>query len=310
MKELFPLRGIVTVLNTPFTEEDTIDVPGLRANCHAALGAGVVGFLVPAYASEVLRLSEEERELLVRTVLDMAAGKAMVIGGATADTPQARSRIAARLIDMGCDGVLASIPYECEKQYCRDAEALAALNPPCLMLQDWDPSGPGIPLPVIKRLFDELEPFRCLKVEVVPAGPKYSALREVTDGRLHLSGGWAVMGMIEALDRGVHAFMPTGLHAAYTRIIRLYDAGNREAARELHRCLMPVLAFSNQHLDISIHFFKRLLFRQGVYATPRVRTPIMPFDAIHERMTEELIGYAMDLLKDSGAINPSMRSHM
>ncbi len=34
------------------------------------------------------------------------------------------------------------------------------------------------------------------------------------------------MQMTEALGRGVHAFMPTALHAVYVRIYRLYAAGH------------------------------------------------------------------------------------
>ena len=37
MKELFPLRGIVTVLNTPFNEDDTINLSALRKNVKEAL---------------------------------------------------------------------------------------------------------------------------------------------------------------------------------------------------------------------------------------------------------------------------------
>jgi 4-hydroxy-tetrahydrodipicolinate synthase len=135
-------------------------------------------------------------------------------------------------------------------------------------------------------------------VEVVPAGRKYTEVLEATDGRLHVSGGWAVMQMIEALDRGVHAFMPTALHEAYVRIYALHRMGCRDEARTLFNRLLPVLAFSNQHLDISLHFFKRLLHAQGIYATSAVREPVLPFDAYHERVAEELIAYAQNLLAD------------
>jgi len=151
------------------------------------------------------------------------------------------------------------------------------------------------------RLFEEIDVFRCLKVEVVPAGTKYTEVIEATAGRLHVSGGWAVMQMIEGLDRGVHAFMPTGMHAIYTRIYSLYMEGDRAGARDLFERLLPVLAFSNQHLDISIHFFKRLLHRQGVYATPNVREPLLPFDAFHAAIADELIDRVIAL---AAALDP------
>jgi 4-hydroxy-tetrahydrodipicolinate synthase len=301
MKELLQLRGIITVLNTPFTGDDHLDLPGLRRNVAAALDAGVAGFLVPAMASEVGKLHEREREALVDTVVQTVAGRAVVIGGASAASPAESKRHAARCIALGCQGVLASIPYTTDAQYTAAVHELAALNPPFLMLQDWDAAGAGVPVPLIAALFDTVPAFRCLKVEVVPAGAKYSAVRQATGGRLHVSGGWAVMQMIEALDRGVDAFMPTGLHPLYTGIFNRYHAGQRDAARALFNRLLPVLAFSNQHLDISIHFFKRLLHRQGLYATPRVRQPILPFDAHHARIADELIDYALQLMANPDA---------
>jgi hypothetical protein len=38
------------------------------------------------------------------------------------------------------------------------------------MIQDWDATGKGLPVPMICSLFDEMDSFRCLKVETVPAG--------------------------------------------------------------------------------------------------------------------------------------------
>ncbi|HNR31358.1 MAG TPA: dihydrodipicolinate synthase family protein [Candidatus Hydrogenedentes bacterium] len=301
MKTLLQLRGIITVLNTPFTDADRIDVAGLRVNVLNAIDAGVAGFLAPAMASEVDKLSMEERETIVATIVDAVAGRVPVIGGASAPTSEARRELGRRLIGLGCDGILVSISFEDERQYARDLRAVADLAPPFLMVQDWDANGPGVPVPLIARLFEEVEAFRSLKIETVPAGVKYSAVLEATGGRLHVSGGWAVMQMIEALDRGVHAFMPTGMHRIYTRIYSLYAGGRRDEARALFDRLLPVLAFSNQHLDISIHFFKRLMHGQGVYAADRVRAPIVPFDAYHERVADELIDYVMQLEREIAA---------
>jgi dihydrodipicolinate synthase/N-acetylneuraminate lyase len=297
-KELLGLRGIVTVLNTPFLEDDALDLPGLRRNVQAAIRAGVAGFLVPAMASEVDRLTAAERLRLAEAVLEEASSRVPVIGGASAGAPAQRLARARELIALGCPGILVSIPFEGEGQYEHEVRALDALGPGFLMLQDWDFHGYGLPVPLIARLFEQVPSFRCLKVEVVPAGVKYSEVLQATGGRLHVSGGWAVAQMIEALDRGVHALMPTGLHELYVRIDLLYRAGQREQARALFERLLPILAFSNQHLDLSIRFFKRLLWRQGLYATPRVREPRLPFDAVHERLADELIERALDLIRE------------
>lgn len=295
MKECLPLRGIVTVLNTPFSATDELDVTALRQHVRVALAAGVAGFLAPAMASEVEKLTPAERDLFVDTVLDEVRGRAVVIGGASAATAAERVRVARRLVAAGCDGVLVSLPYDNDQQYTRAVHEVADTAPPFLMLQDWDPRGYGVPVATLVKLFETVEAVRAVKVEVVPAGRKYSELIAATGGRLHVSGGWAVMQMIEALDRGVHAFMPTALHTLYVRIYQLYTAGQRQAARELFDQVLPILAFSNQHLDISLHFFKRLLHAQGIYPTPSVRAPVLPFDEVHVRVAGELIARAVRL---------------
>ncbi len=293
MKELLDFRGIITVLNTPFTDGDTIDIDALKRNVKEAIDAGVAGFLVPAMASEVDKLTDIERDLLVSATLDVAKGKVPVIGGASAPTDEARARHAKAVIDAGCDGVLASIPYQSDQQYTHAVVALAKLDPKFIMLQDWASNGNGLPVPLIARLFEDIDAFKALKIEVPAAGIKYTQVYGATGGRLHLSGGWAVMQMIEGLDRGLHAFMPTALHWTYSRIFKLYGLGKRAEARALFNKILPVLAFSNQHIDISIHFFKRLLHEQGIYPTSRVREPIMPFDAIHEKNAMELVNHAI-----------------
>ena len=300
MKECLALRGIVTVLNTPFTDANELDADALRRHVRKALAAGVAGFLVPAMASEVDKLTPDERAVFVDTVLEEAKGRAVVIGGASAASGAERIRLAWQLVEAGCDGVLVSIPYENDEQYAGAVGEVAETAPPFLMLQDWDPHGYGVPVATLVELFETVESVRAVKVEVVPAGRKYSELLTATGGRLHVSGGWAVMQMIEALDRGVHAFMPTALHAVYVRIYRLYAAGDRQGARDQFEKILPVLAFANQHLDISIHFFKRLLYAQGIYPTPAVRPPILPFDATHVRVAQELIARGCALEVEAG----------
>jgi 4-hydroxy-tetrahydrodipicolinate synthase len=300
MKECLPLRGIVTVLNTPFKAGNELDVGALRRHTREALAAGVSGFLVPAMASEVEKLTPAERERFVTAVLEEAKGRAAVIGGASAASGAERVRLARQLVAAGCDGVLVSIPYEDDEQYTAAVREVAHTAPPFLMLQDWDPHGYGVPVATLVRLFETVEAVRAVKVEVVPAGRKYSELLAATGGRLHVSGGWAVMQMIEALDRGVHAFMPTALHAVYVRIYHLHAAGDRQGARDLFEKVLPVLAFANQHLDVSVHFFKRLLHAQGIYPTTAVRPPILPFDDTHERVARELVARACALEADVG----------
>ncbi len=289
------LRGIVTVLNTPFTGEDRIDVVGLQKHVTYALGAGVAGFLVPAMASEVGKLSGVERRFVLDTVVDAVDGAVPVIGGASAETGAERVARAVDCMDAGCAGVLVALGYASDMQYEHDLQEVAALAPDFLMVQDWDSEGYGAPVDLIARLFAEVEVFKALKVEVVDAGRKYTEVLAATEGQLHVSGGWAVREMLDGLARGVHAFMPTGMHRCYCEIYRQYTAGNVVEAAALFAKVKPVLDFSNQHLDVSIHFFKQLLHAQGVYATARVREPIMVLTEAQADKAARWVDYAMAL---------------
>lgn len=90
MKNLLQMHGIITVLNTPFTEDDAVDLAALRRNVPYALDSGVAGFLVSAMASEVDKLSPEERKQIVVAVLNENGGRVRVIGSASAATAEQR----------------------------------------------------------------------------------------------------------------------------------------------------------------------------------------------------------------------------
>ena len=48
MKELYPLTGVVPIVNTPFTEDDKLDVASLERLLEEGIADGVSGFIVPS----------------------------------------------------------------------------------------------------------------------------------------------------------------------------------------------------------------------------------------------------------------------
>lgn len=294
------MRGIVTVLNTPFDSSGAVDVGALRRHAGYALEAGVAGFLVPALAAEVEVLSPDERDAMLRAVVAEAAGRVPVVGGASAATAEERVANARRVGAAGCDMVLVSLSAREPGALADEIAAVGDAAGLPVMVQDWDAGGGGIPVPVLVQAFETVAAFCSLKVETADAGPKYTALKQATGGEMHVSGGWAVQQLIEALDRGVDAFMPTALHHGYCRILRQYDAGDRDGAVETFRRLLPVLVFSNQSLGLSIRTFKRLLWRQGIYPSDAVRQDVPVPDAYQQRVMDEVVALAIGLERAFG----------
>ncbi len=298
MNKIKNLNGIVGVMNTPFGEDGLADPEGIRWYVDYVAGCGGVGILVTAMAAEVNKLSVDERKMIVETAVEAMNGRLPVIGGASAGGGLDAFEMAALYDNLGCDAILVNIPYSTPHEFILTIQKIAALTNKPLVVQDWDFEGMGIPVEVIKEMHEKIMNFESLKVEVKPAGVKYSAVINASGGKLNVSGGWASSQMIEALDRGVNVFMSTVFTDIYVEIYRLHHDGRRSEAIDLFNRFLPVIAFYHQHIDISIHFNKLVNYRLGLFPTPKVREPILRFDKYHQRIAEELIDYAKTISED------------
>lgn len=309
MKVLEYLNGIIGVTNTPFTGDNLVDEDSLRRYIDYSIKSGVKGFLVLGMAAETNKLNHDEKTFIVTTSLDEVRNRVPVICSLGPVRQKERLETVKKIIDLGCQGIMVNIPIEDEDSFIGQIAEIDKLKPGFIMIQDWDFNGYGIPVRVIERLYKEIESFKCLKIEVAPAGLKYTEVRKVTKNKLHVAGGWAGTQMIEALDRGVNAFMPTAMHDIYVRIFDLHHSGKRRESLELFCEVVPILAFSHQHLDISIHFNKRLMHRLGLFSNHRVRDPILSFDEYHERIADELIDRAISISRRLSYQNQKNSSH-
>lgn len=292
------LIGIVPSLNTPFLADGAVDESAVARLVEASVAAGVTGLLVLAVASENRALSIVERGRIGAIIMETAARRLPVIVAVSAPGLDTALELTRQAVALGAEGVCYQAPAGIGRTALGDQiGAIAALGPPLVMLQDLDFAGPGLPLDDIAWLCEHHPRLRAIKVETQNAGPKYSALLTRFGGALHVSGGWAVMQMIEALERGVHAFMPTAMDHIYVQIHRLFAAGRREEAEALFGQLLPFVAFSNQHLEVSIRFFKRLRLLDGTFATDHCRAPTVPLDPFQMASMERLAPRAVALDK-------------
>ncbi len=288
-----PLDGIIAVPATPFTADDRVDVDSLRRYARTFLARGVTGFLAPAVAGEAEALTEAERELIVTTLLEEAAGRVPVIGGATDPDPAARLRHATRFITLGCQGVLASLRYENDAQYSTAVQALAELDPGFLMLQDMDTGAAPLPVALLAQLHREVPCFTWVKLETADRCRKLTALREAAGPTLRI--GTAGADLLELLDRGANAYMPTLYPEIYGRIWQLHRTGQRADAVALYHRLLPGLAFMATHAKIQWRVTKALLHAEGIFTTTRIRVSAPPLDAAEARMIADLVVHAAQL---------------
>ena len=288
--------GIVPSLNTPFAADGTVDAEAYGRLVDYVIAAGCAGMLLPAVAGEVGHLTRAERERLIEAASMRNTGRiAMIVGVSAASWPESLT-LARHARAAGADAILWQPAGALSKGELADGLAeLGDAGPGTVILQDLDWHGGGLGVEVIAALFERVPAFRGIKVETVPAGPKYSAILAATGGRLHVSGGWAVSQMMDALTRGVHAFMPTGMEPIYCEILRRHGAGRPEEARALFEAILPILAFANQHIEVSIRFFKALRHVAGVFATDACRPGVAPLDSIQQAECRRLVARALEI---------------
>lgn len=297
---LSPLpRGIIPVLQTPFDDRGAIDFDSLGRLIEYALAAGAAGFLVPAVASEVGTLVPGERRRLVQFTVRTLQGRAPVIGGCSAPTAEECAQWTAAADAAGASAILISPPDALRDQPDQLLEFLLRATAHCelpLIVQDLDWTGPGLSFDSLLRLRDKLPRLAGIKIETVPSGPKYTKVREAFGAGFHISGGWAIAQMIEAMDRGVDAFIPeASIVALYSEIWRVYQAGRRDDAVRRFRELLPVIAFTNQEIRLSIAFFKRWLVKKGIFRTANMRLEGFAWDAYNLRIADELLEHLAGL---------------
>jgi dihydrodipicolinate synthase/N-acetylneuraminate lyase len=291
--------GIISVLQTPFNLTGEIDFDSLECLLEDAIQSGVDGFLAPAVASEVEYLNPVEREQLVRKVAKAVDHRVPLVVGASSTDIRICQKFAALAEEVDAEAYLVAVPAEL---YANPSELVpffsqvASTSDAPLIIQDLQWNGPGLEMETITQLQQALPTLVGLKIETVPAGPKYTSVRNACGDDFFISGGWAVPQWIEALDRGIDAMIPeSSMIGVYSAILARYRSGQRDTALELFRQLLPVLTYTNQEIAVSVAFFKRLLVRREVIQSEAMRMPGFVWDEYNSRIAEELIELYLNL---------------
>ena len=273
------MRGIIPSLHTPFNEKNKIDIPSLRKLIDHTIATGCTGMLVGAVAGENSSLTFDEKNNLLHECLTYNENRIPIIISCTAKNQKERIILSRNAKELGADWILCQTPENIfGNELVECFNEIAENGPDNLMIQDLSWTDYGMRDEDILILFKKIDKFKSLKIEVLNSGPKYTKILDITNQQLHLSGGWAIMGMIEALNRGVHALIPSTMEVIYNKIYNLYLENKIEDSRRLLCQILPILSFTHQHIDISIKFSKMLRVKEGIFNTNYCREPVNDFD--------------------------------
>ena len=273
------MRGIIPSLHTPFCRDNKVDILSLQKLIDHTIVSGCAGMLVGAVAGENASLSLDEKETIINACVKHNNNRLPLIVSCSANNQYDRITLSRAAKVAGADWILCQTPNNLNGNELTECfNEIADAGPSNLMIQDLSWTDNGMNDEDILLLFENIKKFKGLKIEVLNSGPKYSRILKATNHKLHLSGGWAIMGMIEALNRGVHAFIPSTMEVIYNQIYNLFIEKKINKARDLFSTILPILSFTHQHIDIAIKFSKMLRVREEIFTTELCRSPISEFD--------------------------------
>ena len=110
-------KGTFTVLITPMTINQDIDIEGLKKNIDWQISNGIPGICVTGSTGEFASLSREERLEIAETAVRHVNGRVPCLVGTAAESTRETIFYTKHAKEIGADGVLIINPYFCRPSY-------------------------------------------------------------------------------------------------------------------------------------------------------------------------------------------------
>ncbi len=270
------IRGVVSVLSTPFDQYEKIAHEDIARQVEAAVVFGISGVCLPAYASEFYKLSGKERLAVVKTAVDASRGRIAVVGQSNHPSARQAASLAEGNAEAGADLISFAIPrqfaaYERDiLDYC--SNICNAVDLPVLV-QDFNPGGATVGPDFCRQLMERSPNFKYIKLEEPLLGPKLRAIREATSDGVGVLEGWGGMYMPELFESGIAGVMPGLGHAdIMNRIWDLGTSGDMEGALDVFDQVLAQVVFSLQDMELYLRIEKQLLAMRNIIQNTGVRS--------------------------------------
>lgn len=171
-----PLQGLLTVLPTPFDDQDRVDRTDFLAVLDFVRRAGVDGVVFPGFASEVHMLSVAERRQFVGLLgRELKGGIPFVVGASDPDPEVAAAR-ASEGAEAGAVAAMVAAPpglgtdLDAQIAFFTKLAEGAGIG---IMLQNApQPQGAALAPALVAQLVEAVPRIRWVKEETLPCGQK------------------------------------------------------------------------------------------------------------------------------------------
>jgi 4-hydroxy-tetrahydrodipicolinate synthase len=275
-----PFEGVFPILVTPFDASGRIDEESARREVDYLLDAGGDGLGV-AMASEILKLTEAERDALIRCVVDQARGRVPVVvntGGPASDVAVFYSK---RAQELGADALMCqppslgpATPSEVRAYFRAISDAVAIP----IFIQDTATA--RVPASLARQVGEECANVRYTKVESLPPAEMVGENVRVAGDVLTVFGGAGASYLLEEIRRGARGTMPwPSTPHELVEIWRRANRGDAAGAREVfYRVVEPLNRLGVGGMRAALQVHKEVLRRKGIISCAMVRHPADPLD--------------------------------
>ena len=287
--------GIWPVAPTPFHDDGTVDLEGMKRVLDCLIDQGADGICILANFSEQFLISDAEREMLARTSIEHVAGRIPIIVTISHFATKIAVERAQFAKDLGADIVMMMPPYHGAllkgnaQQTFEQFKAVGEVGIP-IMVQDAPLSGVELPVPLLLRMAHEIEMVKLFKIECPRAANKLRIL--ISEGGAAIEApfdGEEAITLLADLDAGATGSMTSGLIVDQIKpVITHHLAGRTNEAIEAYARVAMVINHENR--QCGWQSCKAAMVEGGVIKSEYCRHPIEP---LHPSIRSRLL----DLLK-------------
>ena len=274
--------GVYIISATPFAENGALDLESAKRLIDFYIEKEVTGITILGMMGEAQKLTSDESELFLSTVMKHVNGRVpIVVGVSNAGTDNLVS-LAKSSMDKGAAGVMVAPATGLgtdDKVYNYFRQVFAALGddiPVCY--QDYPFSTKTeTSVSVFNRLVQEFDQLVVFKHEECPGLSKVTQLREssVDQGirRVSILVGNGALYLPQELQRGVDGAM-TGFAfpEMLVEVVRLHRDGQIDKAEDLFDAYLPIVRHEQQP-GFGMALRKEILRRRGAISSAKVRAP-------------------------------------
>ncbi|MCL0030642.1 dihydrodipicolinate synthase family protein [Dehalococcoidia bacterium] len=287
------MKGVFPILSTPTNRKGQTVLEDLKKQVEWMIENGVHGVGI-AIASEIYKYSEEERDEILKTVVEQSNGRIKVVMNTGAESSNLAIHYSKRAIDLGADALMirpaSFIPTPANDQINYFVDIAENVTVP-IFLQDQGtaPVTPSMAIECAKRH----ENLCYIKVETPPTIPRMKEISEAkSKSDIIVFGGAGGAFCVEEFKRGSVGTMPgSTMPDVWVEIWKSFSSGDVQEAQALQDKFTPIIKILAQTQGLAPWIYKYVMVKRGVFDSNSgyVRGPSLKPDDLHLREIDKVL---------------------